>query len=55
MEGERDQPSGPATQAERDAFAERVAICMVEGGLTEADARKVAQADLDFERMGGRF
>ena len=51
----RDQPKGEATEDQRDAFAERVAICIVDGGLGEDKAREVAQSDLDFERSGGIF
>ena len=50
-----DQPPIPCTSDEADAYAERVAICVHDGGLDEDRARAVALDDLFFARDGGRF
>jgi len=42
------------TPDERFAFEERVAICMFDGGLTEADAIRVALNDCATQRARSR-
>lgn len=46
----RDEPIGPATQDEKDQYAERVAQLVIDRRMTEDQAKRIAQAEHDQRR-----